>query len=955
MAEKSNCRCGLIFAVLFLAVAAGADTVKFSKSGGMDITGDQAFIQVFLPGWKQVAQADKHTVMSESSVTAEGAKFTGDLIAEETKIHFEETVKKISERAWEVDLRLTPERQLYAYEINFMIPLSIQKYRGATLVIDGAPFRLPEKGEKAEYPKQRKVQRLVVANESGVYLLTGDFSLTVVSLEWGYQLRLHFKPGRGNFTSAALAFRLETGEEALTPAEKEFAKKRKSIVYKPDDHWKVVNTADIQVKPGSALDLSGLAGVTGKPAGKFGRVIARSDGRLAFERRSEESIRFLGFNWIYGKFVFDVKMSDEAAFKNIELFSDLVVRQGYNIIRLHCLDSGLMAGSTAGDFQVPEQNWRRFDHLVKCFKERGIYLYVDLAIVGYYNGGWTPSVQKRLRDRLYFEDGAREHWRTGVQMVLNHVNFYSGLALKDDPVVVCVLFYNEQDLSTMPWMGYHGKANLIWQQGFHRWLSRKYGTMEKVKAAWNDPETDRLKEIADIPFNGTERVPHGARRHDMSLYYRDLQNDLHTFYRKVIEECGYQGLTTQYDSTKNIRGTVLRTGADIVSMHDYGAHPSNSMRPGSVIGSGSTVAGTIWYWRSINQTRLLDKPMMVTEYAQGFWNPYAHEAGLAFPAYSAFQDYGAIMVHSDAVALEHNKPMDEFTHCLSPVFRANEFLAAHLFLRGDVKPARGLLEVKIDPEESFRDGNAEDALNSDQASLALVTGFGVSCSPAAAIVRKADLVMLPRRGGAQIVNTEYTSTVVDGNPDGRESNERILARLKEKGVIPPDNRTDFQRKIFESDTGELCMEAAKSRLSVTTGRTEAVAHMGKEPVDLSCLKNINSSVPALVAAVSVDGRPLGESRRIVLVYSTDAVNSGMTVSVDRSLLHKQGALPILMQCGKLKCSLKNPVPMELWALGLDGTKVERIPLEEHGGVKEIAVDTGKLKNGPAVFFELCAP
>ena len=69
---------------------------------------------------------------------------------------------------------------------------------------------------------------------------------------------------------------------------------------------------------------------------------------------------------------------------------------------------------------------------------------------------------------------------------------------------------------------------------------------------------------------------------------------------------------------------------------------------------------------------------------------------------------------------------------------------------------------------------------------------------------------------------------------------------------------------------------------------------------------------------------------------------------------RQGTLPVLMERGRFEASLRNDAPLKRWALALDGSRTEPLPLPERGGVKHIAIDTGKLKHGPAVFFELAA-
>ena len=105
---------------------------------------------------------------------------------------------------------------------------------------------------------------------------------------------------------------------------------------------------------------------------------------------------------------------------------------------------------------------------------------------------------------------------------------------------------------------------------------------------------------------------------------------------------------------------------------------------------------------------------------------------------------------------------------------------------------------------------------------------------------------------------------------------------------------------------------------------------------------------------TVDGKPLAESDRIVLVYSTEMVNSGMILSGSRASLIKFGIAPALMRTGTLELSLRNAGSgMVLYALAVDGTRVERLPLDPAvDGRLSIRIDTSKLAKGPTPFFEL---
>ncbi len=100
--------------------------------------------------------------------------------------------------------------------------------------------------------------------------------------------------------------------------------------------------------------------------------------------------------------------------------------------------------------------------------------------------------------------------------------------------------------------------------------------------------------------------------------------------------------------------------------------------------------------------------------------------------------------------------------------------------------------------------------------------------------------------------------------------------------------------------------------------------------------------------------PLAESRHILLVYSTDALNSNAQFDApDRTVLRQIGKLPVLLRTGEVKLSLRNKNPgMQLWALGLDGVRKEQLRLSTTKAKLSLSVNTATLTNGPTPFFEL---
>ena len=183
--------------------------------------------------------------------------------------------------------------------------------------------------------------------------------------------------------------------------------------------------------------------------------------------------------------------------------------------------------------------------------------------------------------------------------------------------------------------------------------------------------------------------------------------------------------------------------------------------------------------------------------------------------------------------------------------------------------------------------------------------------------------------------------------------------LKKAGVLSHNNRTDPTKGLFESDTGQLLLNAPSRQLRVITPRLEgACLDPATMPgrLTLGQLTIESTSVPASVTAIAVDDRPLVESRRILLVYATDALNSGMTFpSVERETLVTLGRAPALLRTGQIKMALtgRHVAAMKLWALGLDGRRRESLAVIANGDSLSVMIDTSQLKSATS-FFEAVA-
>ena len=184
----------------------------------------------------------------------------------------------------------------------------------------------------------------------------------------------------------------------------------------------------------------------------------------------------------------------------------------------------------------------------------------------------------------------------------------------------------------------------------------------------------------------------------------------------------------------------------------------------------------------------------------------------------------------------------------------------------------------------------------------------------------------------------------------------IRGELKSAGILDEAGWDDFSRGRFVSDTKQLELHAPELRFSVDTPRTAVlVAEKGGDSVGPVAVREL--SVPALVAASSMDGQNLADSKRLLIFVLTDATNTGIAFDdAAGTRLRKLGTLPALVQPVTVALEIKqnSAAGFKLFALAQDGRRVETLPVVASAAGTRIRIDTAALINGPATMFELVA-
>ncbi|MHB1158221.1 MAG: hypothetical protein ACYC26_15460 [Phycisphaerales bacterium] len=737
-------------------------------------------------------------------------------------------------------------------------------------------------------------------------------------------------------------------------------------VVKADAHWKPFDQSDPLVRSGTALDMSFL--VEPGPAGRHGAVIINDRGQLAFADQPQQPVRFLCTAW--GMDVPDVTQ--------IDVFAEQIKRGGYNAYRPHYLDAFLMQDSQQ-DLVFNPIHLDQWDRLSAALKKRGIYLAMDLTssqTMFHHEMPWTPD-GKALdsQTRMYFDPAAQEHWKQGVRMLLEHVNPYTGVALKNEPQVIYMALRNEPGLQFQAqwfWRRQQadGPTGRMVLDHFRHWLEKQYGDTEALAKAWTVVEENGVTRRYLKPGRTFQTVSppplygRGPDTRDLMRFFLETEQNTFAWMSKYLrEEVGVKVPLNDYNNTVTAEAIFARNSIPLIDIHGYHDHPTDYKSPGSRQSNHSLIAADADILCRLASVRQWGKPMICTEWGQPFWNSWRREAGLVFPSYAALQGWQLLTQHAWNVAISVNEPITPFRVGYDPVLRSADLMAALLFARGDVATSPHLAEIRLDGSAVFDKGLAALGIPGPLTRLAMISGLGVKitgiadASPATPF--HPDLTLNPT-GGDMLVRVAGAEQAITQNVDrgSIQSLQNAVDALRRSGTLTTNNKTDVSAGIFQSDTGQLLLDRDKKLMTVVTPRSQgAVLARKDQTVVLDRLTLTSHDAPAAVLVSSLTDQPIEHGNRLLMLVATDALNTDMTFTDHtRTELVEIGRLPVLLRTAKLTISLQHDHPdqLTLWALAPNGTRTEQIPLKIQGDRVIAVIDTATLLSGPTPYFEWIA-
>jgi hypothetical protein len=580
-----------------------------------------------------------------------------------------------------------------------------------------------------------------------------------------------------------------------------------------------------------------------RPAGKRGFLTAVGD-RLVFDDGTPA--RFWGTNLTaYALFA---SISHDDIKRQARRLSEL----GFNLVRLHHHDSPWVNPNIFGDQNrngtrnLSAAMLHRLDWWIKCLKDEGIYIWLDLHVGRQFNAGdgiedfdeiskGKPTTD--LKGYNYVNASIRQAMQSFNEAYVNHLNTFTGLHYKDDPAIVAMLLTNENDLTN-----HFGNALLP---------DKNVPQHNALYMAQADAFAEKYRLPKDKVWRSWEHGP-------SKLFLNDLE---HRFDAEMIEQLRKLGVKVPIVTTSSWGSTPLSslpalTAGNIIDAHSYGGTGELERNP--------LYAANFIHW--IAAAQIVDRPLSVTEWnVSPFPAPDRHAVPLYLASSASLHGWDALMQYAYSQQPITNPGSPSNWHAFNdPALIATLPAAALLYRRNDIQEASTVYVFSPTREQLFNQ------------------------------------VVSPKNAAALRTAAEKGKLMI-ALPQTRE-----LPWL-EKSQIPEGSKliTDPQLALISgnanevvSDTGELRRNWEDGIYTINTPRTQAaMGWIGGKQIGLPNVDIAATTRNATVAVQSLDGKNIDESRAILvslgarsvprsenqLPFYSEPVTGGLTIRANAGL------------------------------------------------------------------------
>ena len=565
---------------------------------------------------------------------------------------------------------------------------------------------------------------------------------------------------------------------------------------------------DILSTINSPIDLSFL-NQNDIPAGKHG-FIKRVGEQLAFQDNAP--VKFWGANiQAYALF----RTSDI----NIKRHAKRIAQLGFNLIRITHHDTkwvkpNIFKTPTNNTLELSEPALRKLDWWIKCLKDQGIYIWLDLHVgrnltvndaINNFDDLAKGKKTVEFKGFNYYNKSILSTMQAFNKAYLSHINQFTHQAYKQDPAVIAMLITNENDLS-------HHFGNVL--------LANK-GAPQHNKLFNHD-----AKQFSDkyaLTYNETLRT---WKMGNSKIYLNDVE---HRFNLKMLEHLTQLGVKSLVATTNSwgrmgIVGLPSLSDGTIIDVHSYGQADELSFNPRNKPG----------FLTWIGAAQISGYPLSVSE-----WNiepfPAADRftAPLFIASIASLQGWDALMLYGYS---QHTLGIRTKGHNYStfndPAIIGLMPAAALLYRQGHVATAEKTYELKLPREKFFF------TRNNPRTSKTIKT----------------------------ILETSRLTIALPDTPELPWLKKHIFSAANAISISNTDK--DFipaNQSYVVSDTGELKRDWEAGTHTINTTKSQiASGKIGGKIIQLNAVKFSIKTKTAVVAVQSLENKPIAESKQIFI-------------------------------------------------------------------------------------------
>lgn len=594
-------------------------------------------------------------------------------------------------------------------------------------------------------------------------------------------------------------------------------------------------------------------------AGENGRIIAR--GEQFIHAANGDSVRFWGVNG----------PPHDMAEADLGTCARMLAKHGVNLVRIH---GALFDGKTGA---IRPDEIKRRQTVVTAMGKEGIYsllsIYFPLWMTPENGPGWREGYDGKQHPfaLLYFEPEFQSLYQSWWRELLTKPDA-NGKRLVDDPAIFALELVNEDSFFfwTFKYDAVPAPQMRKLEALFGDWANRKHGSLQKALAAWNG-QRDEHDDVSGgrLGFRPlydmfTRKTP---RDQDTAAFLLETQRKFYADTVGFLRGLGYKGMITASNwitANDDILGPLEKYSympGDFVDHHGYfgsnhrGNESAWSIRTGHTYSDVSALRfdaekpGEPKQFRHPSMDPMYNsQPSTISETTWNRPNRYRGEAPLFYAVYGALQDTDAVMhfaLDSGTWSVKPGFFMQPWT-LMSPTQMGQFPAAALIYRKGLIRTGDLMadLPMKLTDALALKGSKLVQQANLDE-------------------LRKTDVM----KAGGEAVDTGIDPLI---HWVGRTN-----VRIDEKGGPAAVKNTapfiDRAAQTVFSSTREVKLDYGKGVLYLNAPAAQGVSGNLRLAGSVALRDVVVESELELgqIMAVSLDGRPLAESGKILVQAMTE--------------------------------------------------------------------------------------